>query len=86
MEIYEFVLLIYSNMKPRKVALFLELIVLGAAANITNGSVNTTTLNTATNHVQTTEDHKSYVVDLTRDSFHVRVSRKSHFVMFYDSL
>ena len=80
------VLIISSNMKLRKLALFLELLVLGALANGTNGIVNTTTLSPTTNQVQVIEDHNKYVVDLTRDSFNVQVANKSHFVMFFDPM
>ena len=73
-------------MKLEKVALFLELIVLGASANGTNGKLNTTTLSPTTEHIQAIEDHKRYVVNLTRDSFNVSVANSSHFVMFFSPL
>ena len=73
-------------MKLGKVALFLELIVLGASANGSNETFNTTTLIPTTNAIQAIEDDDSNVVDLTSDSFNVQVANKSHFVMFYDSM
>ena len=77
---------LYSNMKLGKVALFLELIVLGASANGTNETLDTTTLTPTTNDIQAIEDNERYVVELTSDSFNVQVANKSHFVMFYDSM
>ena len=73
-------------MKLEKVALFLELVLVGAAANGTNDTVNSTTLSLPTNHFGGIEDHKSYIVDLTIDSFNVQVANKSHFVMFFDQM
>ena len=73
-------------MKLDKLALFLDLILVGASANGTNDALNTNPLSSTTNQIRGIEDHKSYIVDLTRDSFNVQVSNKSHFVMFFDPL
>ena len=52
-----------------KLALILEMVVLGTLAK--------------TKRIQALEDHHSYVVNLTRVSFNVQVTDKSHFVMFF---
>ena len=72
-------------MKLGKVALFLELIAFGGLASGTNGTDNTTMLSPNTDDIQAIEDHKSYVVDLSTDSFNLQVANKSHFVMFFGS-
>ena len=71
-------------MKLGKLVLFLELIVLGALTNGTNGNVNNPTPSPNTNHIQAIEQHNGDVVDLTKDSFNMQVVNKSYFVMFYD--
>ena len=83
MGIYEY-FFIYSNMKLEIVALFLELIVLEAFATGTNGNGYSSTQIPTTNRFQATDYNKSYVVNLTKDSFNKQVSNNSHFVMFYD--
>ena len=75
---------ICSNMELEIVVLFLELIVLGASVNGTNGTSNTITLNPTTNDIHATEDKTSDVNDLTMDSFNDSIAKGSHFIMFYD--
>ena len=72
-------------MKLERVALFLQLIVLGASANGTNRTANATNQSPTTKRVQELEDHKRYVVNLTRDSFNESVTKEKHFVMFFDA-
>ena len=71
-------------MKLDRVALFVQLVIVGAAGSGRKGTANTTAQSPATNRVQPTEDNKSFVVDLTRDSFNESVGNGSYFIMFYD--
>ena len=66
-------------------ALLLRLMVIRASANSTHLTANNTTQSPTTKRVQATDDNKSYVVNLRRESFNESVVNASHFVMFYDS-
>ena len=61
-------------MKLKGVALFPQLLIVGALTNGRNGTDNTTTQSFTTKRVQATDDKNIYVGDLTKDSFNVNAS------------